>query len=60
MELDRQTDNTKADSDHQIVTFHVAESEFYRFIRLRQTGVAAEGREYLIVYGFELFGYLVS
>jgi hypothetical protein len=38
-----------------IATFSTA-SNFYRFIRLRQTGKNARGDDYLILRAFEVFG----
>jgi hypothetical protein len=58
--LDSRTNNTEADSDHPIVTFEVTGAESYRFIRLRQTGKCAGGDDYLVLYGFEMFGFLTG
>jgi hypothetical protein len=58
--LDSRTNNTDAHSGHPIATFHVAESEFYRFIRLRHMGKTANGHDYLILHGFEVFGFLLD
>jgi hypothetical protein len=58
--LDTHTNNTEAHMDHPIATFSVPRSEVYRFIRLRQTGKVANGREALIIVAFEMFGCLVE
>jgi hypothetical protein len=57
-ELDRREANTEIHSDHLIGSFSISISNDtpYRFIRLRQTGKNAERNDYLVVYGFELFG----
>jgi hypothetical protein len=58
--LDSRSGNTDANSGHLITTFNVASSDFYRFIRLRQTGVNANGNHYLILHGFEVFGFVTG
>jgi hypothetical protein len=58
--IDSRASNTDADADHPIATFAVAESEPYRFIRLRQTGRCAHANDYLVLLGFEVFGLLIG
>jgi hypothetical protein len=53
-------ENTEAHPDHPIATFSVPSSDFYRFIRLRQTGKNANGTHYLILHGFEVFGFVTD
>jgi alkylated DNA repair dioxygenase AlkB len=42
-------DKTEADSRHPIATFSVAASDFYRFVRLRQTAPNASVNQNLIL-----------
>jgi hypothetical protein len=59
--LDERSGNTDADSDHPIATFTVeSQARRSRFIRLRQTGKCADGTDYLVIQGFELFGRLIE
>jgi hypothetical protein len=58
--LDAQNDNSTTNSNHPIGTFPIAESSEYRLIRLRKTGKAANGHDHLILFGFEIFGQLIS
>jgi hypothetical protein len=54
--LDEQMNNTTADSNHPIATFSVTGRQACRYIRLRQTGKSSYNHDYLVLYGFEVFG----
>jgi hypothetical protein len=56
MELDRRFNNDQLNGQLLTATFHVAKSEFYRYIRLRQTDANHYGSHWLIISAFELFG----
>jgi hypothetical protein len=62
IELDRHEGDPEMNSNHQIGTFAIPvyQDVDYRFIRLRQTGKNANGYDYLIIYGFEVFGSLIE
>jgi hypothetical protein len=60
LELDRQNYNSDLDSAHPIGSFEVAHSMECRLVRLRQTANNARGDHFLILYAFELFGYLLE
>jgi hypothetical protein len=54
--LDERKDNRDADSNHPIATFSVEGRMKCRYLRLRQTGRCANNSDYLVLYGFEVFG----
>jgi hypothetical protein len=56
--LDERKDNTEADSNHPITTFSVSTRMKSRFIRLGQTGKCSSNQDWLVLYGFEVFGFL--
>jgi hypothetical protein len=56
--VDDRRGNTEADCSHPIVTFAVDAEKKFRFIRLRQTGKNMQNDDYLVLYGFEVFGFL--
>jgi hypothetical protein len=58
--LDERKDNTDAHPGHPIATFSVDQSDEYQFIRLRQTGKNAGNADWLILYWFEVFGFLTE
>jgi hypothetical protein len=60
--LDRHEGDPKIDLNHRTGTFAIPilEDVDYKFIRLRHTGRTADGTDYLIITGFELFGYLIE
>jgi hypothetical protein len=58
--LDNQKDNSTMNWSHPIGTFSVRESAEWRLIRLRQTGENAAGNDFLVVYGFEIFGQMIE
>jgi hypothetical protein len=59
-ELDRHTNDQTTNANHPIGTFSVSTDSEYRFVRLRQTGVTADGNHYLTLYGLEIFGDLIE
>jgi hypothetical protein len=58
--IDRRDNNSEANSEHPIGTFSVSCGEFYRSIRLRQTGKNQKGNDYLVLDAFEIFGELMG
>jgi hypothetical protein len=54
--LDEQKNNSTTNSAHPIGTFAVSHSEECRFVRLRQTGKNAAGKDHLTIFAFEIFG----
>jgi hypothetical protein len=60
--LDERQNNNDANSSHPIATFKVDQSRDleWRFIRLRQTGKCNTSYDYLILYGFEVFGSVIG
>jgi hypothetical protein len=54
--LDEQRNNTRADSNHPIATISVARGKRWQFIRLRQTGKNSSNGDWLVLFGFEVFG----
>jgi hypothetical protein len=54
--LDERKHNREADSNHPIATFSVSTRMKSRFIRLRQTGKCSSKEDWLILFGFEVFG----
>jgi hypothetical protein len=59
-ELDRHTDDQTTNSNHPIGTFSVSKQFECQFVRLRQTGVCAQGNHYLILLAMEIFGDLIE
>jgi hypothetical protein len=61
-ELDGHEADPEMCANHRIGTFAIPifPDVDYQFIRLRQTGKNADGHDYLIITGFELFGYLID
>jgi hypothetical protein len=58
--LDERINNTDADAGRPIVTFPVNRTIPSRFIRLRQTGKCSHHNDYLILFGFEVFGSIIE
>jgi hypothetical protein len=60
--LDERQNNNDANSSHPIATFKVDQSRDleWRFIRLRQTGKCSSNYDYLILFGFEVFGSVIG
>jgi hypothetical protein len=54
--IDRRDNNTEANSEHPIGTFSVSCGDYYRAIRLRQTGKNQNGDYRVILNAFEIFG----
>jgi hypothetical protein len=58
--LDEQKYSSTMNSTHPIGTFAVGHSVEYRFIRICQTGKNARGSDWLILFGFEVFGQFLT
>jgi hypothetical protein len=58
--LDERNNNDEANSGHPIATFTLDPGVPSRYIRLRQTGKAANDSDYLILFGFEVFGLITA
>jgi hypothetical protein len=58
--VDERKDNKDADSNHPIATFSVDRRMKCRYIRVRQTGKCSSNSDYLILYGFEVFGLITE
>jgi hypothetical protein len=58
VELDRHWNDSSLNSQGAIVTFNVSSSTYYRYIRLRQTGMNSTGTHQLILNAIEFFGLL--
>jgi hypothetical protein len=56
IELDRRSERCELVGLSRSVSFSTSGSEFFRKIRLRQTGANSSGSHYLTVGAFELFG----
>jgi hypothetical protein len=59
-ELDRHTDDQTMNSNHRIGTFSISNDCEYQFVRLRQTGVNANGYHHLLLFAMEIFGDLIE
>jgi hypothetical protein len=59
-ELDSHTNDGSTNSNHPIGTFSISNHFEFRFVRLRQTGVCAQGNDYLILFAMEIFGDLIE
>jgi hypothetical protein len=59
-ELDCHTNDQTTNSNHPIGTFPVSQHFECQFVRLRQTGVCAEGNHHLILFAMEIFGDLIE
>jgi hypothetical protein len=57
-ELDRRENDSTTNSDHRTGSFAVSVRDKYRYLRLRQTGMNANGNDYLTICAFEVFGRL--
>jgi hypothetical protein len=60
IELDHHTDDQTTNSSHPIGTFSISKHFEFQIVRLRQTGVNANGNHHLILYAMEIFGYLIE
>jgi hypothetical protein len=58
--LDERKGNADANSNHPIATFPVTNRKMCRQVRLRQTANSAYNAQYLVLYGFEVFGLLTG
>jgi hypothetical protein len=59
-ELDRHSDDQTTNSNHPIGTFSISSACEYQFLRLRQTGLNANGGHQLFLYAMEIFGDLIE
>jgi hypothetical protein len=57
--IDSKTDNGELDNRNVTATWEVKSTEQWRFVRLRQTGLAHSGKNFLALSSFELFGELI-
>jgi hypothetical protein len=58
--LDCDTNDQTTNSNHRIGTFPVSKHFQCQFVRLRQTGVCAQGNDLLILHAMEIFGDLIE
>jgi hypothetical protein len=58
IELDRRDDIDDLSRANGEVTFPIAHSDWFRWIRLRQTGKTSANSDYLIVSAFDIFGFM--
>jgi hypothetical protein len=59
-ELDGHINDQTTNSNHPIRTFSVSNHFSFRYLRLRQTGVNAQGSHYFVLYAMEIFGDLIE
>jgi hypothetical protein len=59
-ELDHHTNDQTTNSNHPIGTFSISSDCKYQFLRVRQTGVNANGNHEIILYAMEIFGDLIE
>jgi hypothetical protein len=58
--LDERNTNTEADAGHPITSFAVQRRITSRYVRIRQTANSAYNANWLVLYGFEVFGLLMG
>jgi hypothetical protein len=56
--IDRQDNNGELNGRNITKVYSVSESRFSRYVRLRLTGPNHQGKNYLAISSFELFGSL--
>jgi hypothetical protein len=56
--VDRQSENDELNAQSVTKVFHMNPCPEARYVQLRQVGVAHSGKHFLVVSGFELFGFL--
>jgi hypothetical protein len=58
IELDRRDNINELSKSNGLVTFAIGQSDWFRWIRLRQTSKTTHNNDFLIFSAFDIFGFI--